>query len=170
MEFGTLALKNGVGVDELAIETSNFYSQIKPVVAALQLAYDDAQSDRRKNSVRVHAHWQRMLGLGLAIVLVFNCLLRALDPTDVEADNDARAYCDKVVQLSDEAAVYRPLGSGYFSMCLIAAWAASDDLETRMLLRKKLLDFRSDFSPGVPVGTLDLELDYIYQRLFLLKY
>jgi hypothetical protein len=165
MHHGRIALQMGTSVAELVDETGHHYSQVKSIANKLGSAYNQVR-DPRTTSMRLHAQHQRMYGL--MVVLIFNCILSALDPGDATLELDAAEFGGAVLALADEAAVYRPLGSSYFTLCLVTAWAACRDEAMSRMLIEVLEDYRRDFSV-VLLEPLEADLEKTRRILFLLE-
>ncbi|KAE8444367.1 hypothetical protein EG329_000567 [Mollisiaceae sp. DMI_Dod_QoI] len=174
MERGRTALREQLDLYILAAETRHHYSILKTTLAKLHdrlyAAPEFSGDDSRQSAVwvtRTHAYFQRSYGLGLAICLVFNCILKALDASSVDLDVDSMNFCEEVLSLADQAAKYRPLGASFVTLCLIAAWCASTNLaRLQAEIKAILLDYRQDFTA---TGSENLEKELIYssQRLSL---
>lgn len=82
----------------------------------------------------------------LALALVINGLLRALDPLDITLVEDCIVFADEVIIIAENMAKYRPLGAGFIPICLTAAWAATPDPEKQMRIRELILDYQTDFA------------------------
>jgi hypothetical protein len=82
----------------------------------------------------------------LALALIINGLLRALDPLDITLVEDSIVFSDEVMIIAEHMAQYRPLGAGFVPICLTAAWAATSDPEKQTKIREMILDYQTDFA------------------------
>ncbi|KAJ5081657.1 transcriptional regulator family: Fungal Specific TF [Penicillium alfredii] len=114
----------------------------------------------------LRAHYQRMYGIGLAIVLFFNCMLGALDSANSIVMADAAYFAHEVLVQAQSAARYRPVGAGYLMACLPAAWAATADPELRILLEAELRNYQEDFH-RLPLAGQRAELEWTGRHLRL---
>ena len=81
----------------------------------------------------------------LALALIINGLLRALDPSDELLVAESIAWSSEVMVMAERMSPYRPLGSGYMPVCLLAAWAATADLSQHPRIEKLLAEYQTDF-------------------------
>jgi hypothetical protein len=105
----------------------------------------------------LYAHFLRLYGLALFTTSFINCLHRSpsseQERTSLEVE--AAHFTSEVIALAEEAVVFRPLGSGYMILCLIAAWISATDIATKRLVEKHWKDYYSDF-PATKTSQLDL--------------
>ena len=95
----------------------------------------------------VQSRLQAMYSLLLCIALVLNGLLRAFDPFDAFILEEAGRFSDEATYLAERAKQYRPLGASHIGMCLMAAWAVTDDDTFRRTTTERLLlEYQSDFA------------------------
>jgi hypothetical protein len=176
MESGKASLLEQVHLSEIIAETRHQYCVLKGILQEMEDRYNTVRDDGIPRSTtmltKVHAHYQRIYGLALAICLIFNCIYRALDPACMELDIDAKDLSEKVLCLAEEAAAYRPLGAGYILLCLLTAWCGSKDEETKQLVEAAYVDYRMDF-PGDfqadATASARAWLEYSSRRLSLLE-
>ncbi|RDW69802.1 hypothetical protein BP6252_08822 [Coleophoma cylindrospora] len=174
MDRGKTALREHTGVQHVIMETRKYYGMLKVITQNLKSVLDaihkaqvDGTSPSPELLPKAHAWYQRSHGLALGICIIFNCVLRALEPNDIELDIEAQSFCDNILVLADEAAIYRPLGASYVPICLFAAWCGSKDETTRAIIETVLVDYRSDFT-GECFKPLASELQNASLRLSLL--
>ncbi|RDW80927.1 hypothetical protein BP5796_05625 [Coleophoma crateriformis] len=174
MDRGKTALREHTDVQHVVLETRQYYGMLKVITQnfkntlhTIQQAQVDGNSPSPKLLQKAHAWYQRSHGLALGICIIFNCVLEALEPNDIELDIEAQSFCDSILVLADEAAIYRPLGASYVPICLAAAWCGSKDEITRAIIEAVLVDYGSDFTEQY-VETLASELQYASLRLSLL--
>lgn len=154
MQRGRASLRGFVGLEVLISETRLEYRILKGILGEMEARYNSVNTVQDHGfsllsslPVQIHAHYQRMYGLALAICLIFNCICKAIDPNGFDLNIDSERYSKEVLQLAEEAAIYRPLGASYILLCLLAAWCGSSDKKTRKLVEVAYVDYRSDF-PG----------------------
>jgi hypothetical protein len=94
----------------------------------------------------LQAHYLRTYGIGLAITIVFNCMLQALSPNDYTYTTESTSLVEETLSHAEESNMYRPVGAGYIIMCLAAAWAATSDPDLRSRVEAILLDYHDDFT------------------------
>lgn len=92
-----------------------------------------------------YSHYQRTYGIGLAITLFYNCMLSALGGADAIAAFDAEYLAEEVMALAERSNIHRPIGTGYLSICLVVAWAATMDQSLRDRIMGPLVEYSSDF-------------------------
>lgn len=93
----------------------------------------------------LYLYWTAYVLL-LALALVLNGLLRALDPLDITLVEDCIVFSDEVTIIGEHMMQYRPLGAGFVPICLTAAWAATSDPEKRAKIQELILDYQQDFA------------------------
>lgn len=175
MQRGRTALREQAGLQMLISETRHQYQILTAILSGLRDRLDALPELSSGDSsqfvtgrTRAHAHYQRTYGLGLAMCIIFNCVLTALGADDAGLDTESTRFCEDVLELADKAAVYRPLGASYITLCLMAAWCGSKDEATKAAVESALLDYQTDL-PGNLEETLMAHLERIYQRLSLLE-
>lgn len=172
MQRGTTALREQAGLQMLISETRHQYVILTATLSELHDRLNSVKEFRSSphsatSLTRAHSHYQRSYGLCLAICIVFNCILKALDTNDTDLDVESMCFCEDVLGLAEEAAMYRPLGASYITLCLMAAWCGSRDDATRVTVERILIDYRMDF-PGALIEGYKVELEHTSQRLSLL--
>ncbi|KAK5994587.1 hypothetical protein PT974_05066 [Cladobotryum mycophilum] len=95
---------------------------------------------------KIHIQYQILWGLLLMAGLVYNGFLRALGADDGFMEDEAIVMANDAVELAKSASIYRPLGASFVPMCLIPAWAATDDQGVQMNVVKALEAYRADFT------------------------
>ncbi|KAK2760762.1 hypothetical protein FQN54_001998 [Arachnomyces sp. PD_36] len=118
-------------------------------------------------ALRLHSHYQRMYALGLLVGIIINCVLSAFDTDNCETLMiDSTYYAAEILALAPEATRYRPIGASYMALCLMGAWAGTDDGDLRTLIEIALNDYRSDFRGGmIPEGHLGNQLEQITDQM-----
>jgi hypothetical protein len=140
-------------------EISALFEEMKPIYEAswdivnkMQSNYDEVNAIPAHNRSRfLHANHQRIYSLGLVIVTVFNCMLKALDPGNLRYKSESMDLVNKILVLCDESHDYRPLGASCNILALMAAWVANTDPITRCIIEAAIADYQSDY----PVRTLE---------------
>ncbi len=141
----------------LRVEMEECYVLVKEILAELKNDLEAAQAGlspantsvclglaTARRSKLLWAHWQRLYGLGISIVLVFNTILQAVTlDRSPELIIDARQLSEEVLDLAEQAQVFRPLGASFVGICLATAWCACEEL--RPELEEVGLDYRRDF-------------------------
>ena len=150
---------------ELRDETRKLYDILKRNSTDLHGSYLATTSKRpcwhtnnsQPVSLILYAHLQRSYGLALTVLIILNCIVRALCPEEETSLEIESAYFAKeIVALAEDVKIFRPLGSSYMLLCLTTAWIGTSDLETKKLAEALLEDYQSDF-PGMKEARLQLE-------------
>lgn len=94
----------------------------------------------------LHAHYTRMYTLGLAIVIILNCILDEFSDNFWELRDESAAFAQDIADMADEIEPYRPLGSAWIIMCLSIAWMGARDRRSRSRIEELYLDFLCDIS------------------------
>ena len=106
----------------------------------------------------LHLSYQRMYGLTLMPVLIYNCMLQGLNSDSWDLKSEAARLIQETVELAQQSHIYRPLGASYVCICLILAFAASTNEEERQQTGDLLRDYCCDF-PGLQAVCKDTALD-----------
>ena len=174
MQRGRTALREQIDLQMLISETRQQYMVLKVALKDLNDRLNTVQglsfgSDPHAATLftRTHSHYQRSYGLCLVICILFNRILKALDANHTGLDEESMRLCEDVLELSQQAAMYRPLGASYIALYLFAAWCGSTDEATRARVEKSLIDYRTDFPAALGEG-YKVELEHTSQRLSLL--
>lgn len=160
------------GHAELRDETRSLYDKCKLHLEELRVQWAVAEQPGPYSPilvVRVHAHYQRMFGLGLFIAIFINCVLGALDSQDDSLIVESANYAIEVLDLATEAAQYRPLGANYMNLCLMAAWAGTNDKNLRSSIELALKDYEKDFYQESMMNDMPDELETMTRRMRLLS-
>ena len=86
-------------------------------------------------------HYQRIQALGLALGVMINCILSALDPHDVSLRKESSQLADRILEIAHAQKPYRPLGALVMIICLCLAWIGSDDEDSANNAEALLLDY-----------------------------
>ena len=167
MRRGRIALSTNSSTQGLIYETRRHYSTLKTTVRKLQKEYESTKLPTTKLAIRIHAHHQRMLGLGLAITLIFHSLLKGLCDAGADLNFDAEYYCDAVLDLSVHAVAFRPLGSSYIMLCLTTACVAAEDDAMKEMLIERFEEYQNDFPFPTSCMEWRAELERTRRRLML---
>lgn len=163
-------------IGELRTEAQDMYNSLLILLEGVRSYYEaDARypspfqgvSDD-VHSLRMKAHWQRVYGLTLAIALFYNCMLDALVIVPKQRnplDADAAKLVIQVINIAEDAKEFRPLGSSYIVLCLVAAWSRAIGSKTRVQIEVLLEEYLSDFPPRIEHTTFDLGLVARYFNL-----
>jgi hypothetical protein len=95
--------------------------------------------------MRVYSGVQMAYGIILTLAMVFNTLLRALEPDVKSLVQESAAFANQIIILAQHAAQHRPIGASYIPLCLIVAWATMDDTSKRMEVAEMIGEFQPDF-------------------------
>ncbi|KAJ5610247.1 transcriptional regulator family: Fungal Specific TF [Penicillium lagena] len=149
MRRGKEELRLGHDITEIRNETRSIYEACKTILAELK-ARDAAGTlpgvgpTSSAIATILHAHVQRTYGIGLAIVVFFNCMLGALDPNDKLLAPEMTYFAREVVSLAYRSAIYRPIGAAYIIVVLHVALAATTDPQMRELLQHTMGEYQKD--------------------------
>lgn len=173
IQRGRKALREQSGLQMLVSETRCQYQRLTAILRDLHDHLEAAQElsyncHSETSLTMVHAHHQRMYGLGLIICIIFNCILRALAGSNSGFDTDLDHFCENVLSLAVQAVIYRPLGAGYVTLCLTVAWCGCRDEATRFKIERALDDYRMDIT-ALSAETFKADLEYASRRLSLLE-
>jgi hypothetical protein len=170
IQRGTIARLEQSDLTPLILETSHQYQLLKIGLAEHYDRYETVRYLPRYSitalATKIHCHYQRVYGLWLTVILAFNCIYKALDPNNVELELDSIRFCEEVLDLGDKAMIYRPLGSSWVMISLMAAWCSSSNETTKARLEMCLRDYLTD-AIGLSNNVLAKELENLLRRLSL---
>ena len=98
------------------------------------------------HTMRLHTRYQAAYGILLTLAIIANSILRAFDPYDISLVEESATFFNEIMALAEHASQYRPLGASYIPMCLIAAWAATNDTSRRAEVEKMLAEYQTDMA------------------------
>lgn len=171
MRRGRDLFEGDEGHVELRDETRSLYETCKVVVEELRkewVAVEQPSAYATILAVHQHANCQRMYGLGLLFAIIINCVLSAFDSLDDSLLVESTYYAMEILGLAGEAARYRPIGANYMTVCLMAAWAGTNDKELRSLIEMALKDYERDFYQRSPMKDMPGELESMTHQMRLL--
>ena len=114
----------------------------------------------------IHAHFSRSYGMALALGIILNCMLAALDGNISEFDEESSQLSNEVLNLAEIVDQYRPLGTMYMILCLVAAWVGTKGWAQRAFLKMRLTSYIKDVhGPSAKGPSADLER--IEKRFYL---
>ena len=106
----------------------------------------DSPTETSFNITRfLQVRFQSAFGTLLHVAMILNAALRAEGITNASLRTDLAFFIDEANVLGKESSKYRPLGSCSIPLCLIAAWAVTDDDQIRESLEQMLSDWQMDF-------------------------
>ena len=92
----------------------------------------------------IHAHYSRSYGMALALGIILNCMVAALEDKTPELSEDSSQMVDEVLNLARTVDQYRPLGTLYMVLCLGAAWVGATDSIRKAMLETLLINYHKD--------------------------
>lgn len=98
---------------------------------------------------RLHVRQQTGHGILLMIALALNAILQTHKPSNSDLSllaSEADNLVDQVIDLATQAMQYRPLAASATPICLIAAWAVTDDVFKQERLQGLLDEYQQDFA------------------------
>lgn len=93
----------------------------------------------------LHTRYQGAYGILLALASTLNGILRAFDPDDMTMVEESASFSIDIMTVAAHASQYRPLGASYVPLCLIAAWAVTEDPPKQAEVEKMLAEYQRDF-------------------------
>lgn len=108
---------------------------------------------------QVHAFYLRNHALNVAVLIILNRVLFALDiAASWNLFQEAKELSNEIVALAHEAERYAPLGSFYVAFCLCTAWIGFSDGDQRKLVESSLLDFYNEIETATLVDVLRVKV------------
>ena len=174
MEHGRNSIASNACLNPLATEAKELEKTMADLLAAMhdELRTLETQSTNSPLDVKLHAAYraiyQRNYGVALASSAILQCAQRSLSPKRSERHAISANICQEVLQVTDEARVYRPLGAVWTVHALICTWCATEDTSLRTKVESALLDYQKD-AMG-PKAELQMDqLRLLERRLCLLE-
>ena len=157
---------------QLLNDATSTYQELLEVLRETQERYTWVQtlmtdaSPQSTPPFKAHAFYQRTYGICLAICLIMNFILSAIDVGNAQLSTEGAMFSKEVLVLAEAAAAYRPLGATYVSICLYAAWAVTDDPCLRSSIIDTLAEYQKDFpwAPRHKASLID-KLDWLDRKL-----
>ena len=168
-------LRRGDSEDpDLLDEVQTEYLKMKTVVQDLNIKIPDAAEVAANPSpvwslqapLFLHFLYSRGYGLALTISIIFNRMLDALGFEDHRLDSESTSFAQEIVTLAEQSHRYRPLGSSYIILCLIAASGGTNDEETILSAKAAIDDYKNDF-PWRDEICATVKWDWVSQNLRL---
>ncbi|KAJ5959549.1 transcriptional regulator family: Fungal Specific TF [Penicillium vulpinum] len=148
---GKRAIRDGEDLTPLKKEVRPIYEKCKLLLAELKARTAKAETSELITMPEtfmtkiMRAHYLRTHGIGLAITAFFNCILQALDPSDYTCVVESRSLVKDTLVHAQKSNMHRPIGAGYITMCLSAAWVVTSDPQLRSMVEVALIDYFGDF-------------------------
>ncbi|KAJ4395883.1 hypothetical protein N0V93_000098 [Gnomoniopsis smithogilvyi] len=106
-------------------------------------------SDLAPPAKRLHVRQQTGHGILIMIALALNAVLYTHKPLGVDLALlavEADELIDQAINLAEKAMQYRPLAASATPMCLVVAWAVTDDVLKQERLQQLLDEYQQDFA------------------------
>jgi len=138
----------------LVQEATINYQQMMSVIDIFQTRRRDMGQAIASGSVGdiygriMDTHFQRSYAIGLTVGLIINCMLCTLCPDDESLPVQAEHFVREIIDLSEGAEIYRPLGASYMSLCLMVAWVSTNDHASKLHVEQELEKYMQDFYHG----------------------
>lgn len=113
----------------------------------------------------VHLNLQRVYGMTAFVTILLNILCSILAPENAQLRFESDSYARDICELAEQSHRYRPLGSSYIAICLIAAYAGAKNPHTKADVTRILSDYRADF----PWMSNSMCFEYVEQSALLLR-
>lgn len=131
-------------------EIAMTYMQLKADAQKIKWRLDQfAELDPKSFSsvaVATHSRVQAAYAMLCTLAVMLNTLLRIFDPCNPSLMSEALLFCDEIAIQAELASCYRPVGSAYIPLCLVVAWAASDNLIQLTRIERILVEYQADFA------------------------
>lgn len=171
LQRGRDAIQEGHSIRGLWQESMILYNMMKITLQELHHRLKNWTASESCPSalvaVKTRAHYQRTYALGLATSIILNCVLGGFGADDINLDIEAQEFSQKIIALSVQVAVFRPIAASYMTFCFVTAWGGATDVETKMQAENLLRDYLQDFSSEKVVIPAK-ELAVVFRRLRLM--
>ncbi|KAJ5373710.1 hypothetical protein N7517_005716 [Penicillium concentricum] len=98
------------------------------------------------SEVARHSRIQAAYAILSTLAVLLNSILRVFDPWNASLVSEAVFFCNEITIQAKLASCYRPVGAGYIPLCLVVAWAASDNPVQLARIEAILSEYQSDFA------------------------
>jgi hypothetical protein len=122
--------------------------EIPLLKGSMKLADALASESPTVDFTKIRLQYQVSFGLLLACALMYNGYLCAFGADDGHMVEEAKTMANDAIKLAHNASQYRPLGASFIPLCLIPAWAATDDIEIQQRVIEALKIYQDDFAPA----------------------
>lgn len=93
---------------------------------------------------KIYSQIQAAYGLLLTITQLLNSVLRASDPCNISLAEESVFITNEIMKLAEPASYQRPLGSCYYPLALLAAYAATESPSIKDEVELMLVDYGQD--------------------------
>jgi hypothetical protein len=93
-----------------------------------------------------HCKVQSAYTIVCTLAVLLNSLLRVFDPLNTNLTEETAHFCNEIIIQTELASCYRPVGSSYSPLCLIVAWATTDDIFQLAKIESLIAVYQSDFA------------------------
>ncbi|KAL8941744.1 MAG: hypothetical protein Q9216_002072 [Gyalolechia sp. 2 TL-2023] len=127
----------------LELETRSLLDDCKPLIMTFRERLEKYDPSSTPTAIRdhIHANHLRVLGLALGTGIILNCVLGALEGTSDYLGEESSAWSEEIVQLSQVARKYLPLGAMAMVICLRFAWVGAADTVAKEGVKALLYDY-----------------------------
>jgi hypothetical protein len=95
----------------------------------------------------MHSRYQTIYGIQLTFALILNTQLRAFSINDfLTLVAESKTLVTETIVLAEDATQYRPLGASGIPLCLVCAWAGTNETPVRMRVEEILAEYQQDFA------------------------
>lgn len=116
-----------------------------PRFARFIFGLTDPDSENFTTNQKTLTEARAALSVILGVTVTFNGILRAFGSDDVQLWEDMPVYVEDTLMLAEVGLPFRPLGSSYVPLPIIAAWAVTDDPMEQAKLNSALVAYADDF-------------------------
>lgn len=158
--------ESGVLLHEVRSEMRALHDEYRPVLRKLRERWERTQKKTVAlipESMRMaHCHHSRMVAFGLSVGIIINHLRGYLEYDNGILRQDSARMSEKILELSDIATAYRPLGSMGMSLFLGAAWIGTADPIIKAGIEIRAAEFFKDiYGPNDTFTVEDLDVGWL---------
>ena len=115
----------------------------------------------------IHAHFSRSYGMALAVGIILNCILAALEKNTDGLREESSHLSEEILHLAEVVDQYRPLGTLYMLFSLVAAWVGATDPIRKEMVRICLNGYQRDIQGELAKTTSSTDLESLERRFYL---
>lgn len=127
----------------LELETRSLLDRCTSIITVLRERLEKYDPELMPAILRnnLHAHYLRSLGLAFGTGIILNCIIGGLEGTSDCVPEESSTWSEEIVQLSEKAKKYRPLGAMAMILCLRFACLGAAEAAAQERVKALLYDY-----------------------------
>ncbi|KAJ5116814.1 hypothetical protein N7456_001162 [Penicillium angulare] len=141
--------------DEIVLIYQRLYQAIDsmiPYVESTRSSIDFSRCSITYDELAPFLTAQAGCNMIISLALILNGLQQSFGDKDPSLSQQAVFLCDRIASSIESATCYRPLGSSYAPVCLIATWPVASDPITRRRIEALMMQYEQDLNGSRMMG------------------